>query len=206
MGLFNFYGNFIPNLSTLSTSHASNSCEEAFQASKKQLLSSNVLVPYEVNRELVLACDASHYGVGAVISHVMDNGEERPIAFASRTLTSSKQNYSQLVKEALGIVFGVKRFHKYFYGRHFLLWTDHKTTVPTLAAARLRRWSVILQAYDYTVKYRPSSDHANADALSRLPCNVEPLHEEAELLFFTSLDDLPVEAPDRWSGAVRYVN
>ena len=63
-----------------------------------------MLVPYDEKRKLILACDASPYGVGAVISHVMDDGEERPIAFASRTLTKSERKYWKIVKEVLGIV------------------------------------------------------------------------------------------------------
>ena len=216
LGLLNFYGQFIPNLSTLlQPLHEllqngvkwdwNDECESAFQKSKSQLLSSDVLVPYEVNRELILACDASPYGVGAVISHVMDDGSERPIAFASRTLTKSERNYSQIEKEALGIIFGVRKFHKYLYGREFRLITDHqplvtilgpKTAVPTLAAARLHRWSLILQAYKYTVEYRSSGKDANADALSRLPCDNDPLPDEKELFFFSGLDDLPLEAGD----------
>ena len=133
---------------------------------------------YDEKRKLILACDASPYGVGAVISHVMDDGEEHPIAFASRTLTKSERNYSQTEKEALAIIFGVRKFHKYLYGRLFHLYTDHKplvtilgpkTAVPTLAAARMQRWAVILQAYNYQVEYRPSKEHGNADALSCLP-------------------------------------
>ena len=103
LGLLNFYGQFIPNLSTLlQPLHEllqngvkwdwNDECESAFQKSKSQLLSSDVLVPYEVNRELILACDASPYGVGAVISHVMDDGSERPIALDSRTLTKIERN------------------------------------------------------------------------------------------------------------------
>ena len=113
-------------------------------------------------RKLILACDASPYGVGAVISHVMDDGEEHLIAFASRTLTKSGRSYSQIEKEALAIIFGVWKFHKYLYGRLFHLYTDHKppvtilgpkTAVPTLAAATMQRWAVILQAYNWNIDH-----------------------------------------------------
>lgn len=103
----------------------------------------------------------------------------------------------------MGIVFGVRKFHKYLYGRMFHLLTDHKplvtilgpkTAVPTLAAARMQRWAVILQAYDYQVEYRSSAENANADALSRLPCDLSPIKEEAEMFFFSGLDELPVDS------------
>ena len=163
------------------------------------------LVPYDEKRNLILACDASPYGVGAVISHVIDDGEEHPIAFASRTLTKSERNYSQIEKEALAIIFGVWKFHKYLYGRLFHLYTNHKplvnilgpkTAVPILAAARMQRWAVILQAYNYQVEYRPSKEHDNADALSHLPCNAPPLKEEAEIFLFPGLEELAIDAKD----------
>ena len=122
--------------------------------------------------------DASAYGIGAVISLIMSDGAERPSAFASRTLSSSERNYAQVKKEALSPVFGVERFRNYLYGHNFTLVMDHKplTTilgpkkcVPPLAAARLQKWAIILSAYTYQIKLRPTQPHANADGLSRLP-------------------------------------
>ena len=103
-----------------------------------------------------MASDASVYGIGAVISHTMPDGSECPIAFASQTLSSSERNYAQVEKEAVSLVFGVKRFKNYLYGHTFTLVMDHrplttifdqKKGVPALAAARLQRWAIILLAY-----------------------------------------------------------
>ena len=136
---------------------------------------SKLLVFYDMKKPLRLACDSSAYGVGAVVSHVMEDGTERPIAFASRTLSTSERNYAQVEKEALSLIFGVKKFHKYLYGRKFTLVTDHKPLVaifgpkngiPTLAAARMQRWALILSGYQYQIQYRPSPEHGNCDSLS----------------------------------------
>lgn len=198
LGLINYYARFVPNMSTLlhplnALLHKgvkwewSRKCDEAFQKAKEQLSSKSVLTHYNPRLPVILACDASPYGVGAVISHRLPNGEERPIAFASRTLSKAEQNYAQIEREALGIIFGVRRFHSYLYGRHFTLLTDHRplTTIlspskatPSMAAARLQRWALILAAHDYTIRYRCAADHGNADGLSRLPLPVQ--HKEAQ--------------------------
>ena len=83
--------------------------EEAFKTVKDQLKSGQVLTHFDDLLPLVLACDASPYGVGAVLSHRMPDGVERPVGFASQTLTTAEKNYSHLDKEALAIVFGVKK-------------------------------------------------------------------------------------------------
>ena len=77
-------------------------------------------------KRLILATDASIYGVGAVLSHVFPDGKEKPIAYASRSLNTAERNYSTTEKEALAMIFGVKNFHKFLYGQSFTMKTDHK--------------------------------------------------------------------------------
>ena len=173
LGLVNYYAKFMSNLaSLLHPLHEllradqpwrwSDDCRRAFQRAKENLSQAPVLIHYDPSLPLVLAADASASGVGAVISHQLPDGSERPIAFASRTLTSCERNYAQGEKEALSLVFGIKKFHKYLYGREFILETDHKplTTIlgshegiPPLAAARMQRWALLLSAYSYEIRF-----------------------------------------------------
>ena len=118
LGMLNYYGKFLPNLSThlapfyqlLRKILIGPEQKEAFQKAKSMLTSSKVLTHYDPAKPLTLSCDASPYGVGAVLSHQMGESEH-PIAFASRSLAPAEKNYSQIDKEALAIVFGVKHFH-----------------------------------------------------------------------------------------------
>ena len=107
----------------------------------------------------------------------MEDGSERPIAFASRTLSKAKRNYSQIEKEGLAIIFGVKKFHQYIYGRQFQIITDHKSLlgllhehkgIPSMAASRIERWAIILSAYNYELIFKSGHKHGNADSMSRL--------------------------------------
>ena len=151
---------------------------DAFQASKELLSSSSLLVHFDPQVPLTLACDASAYGVGAVLSHRWPDGSQRPIAYASRSLSDAERNYSQLEKEGLPLVYEVKHFHAYLFGYSFQLVTDHqpllvllnerKSTSPQ-ASAGIRRWSLFLSAYEYTFVFHKTEAYGNADALSRLP-------------------------------------
>jgi hypothetical protein len=88
---------------------------------------------------------------------------EHPIAFASRSLNKAERNYSQIDKEALGIIFGVKKFNTYLYGRKFTLITDHlplvsiynpRKGISTTSAARLQRHALFLTGYTYDIEYK----------------------------------------------------
>lgn len=173
-------------------------CEETFQKCKNILTSDAVLVHYDDKLPLKVSCDASPVGLGVVLSHVID-GDERPIAYASRTLSKAERNYSQIEKEAAAIIFGIKKFQQYLFGRKFTLVTDHQPltsifapnkAVPAIAAARLQRWAVLLSSFNYSIEYKKGSDHCNADALSRAP--VESEVETSEIFKISYYEDLQV--------------
>ena len=118
------------------------------------------------------------------------------------------QNYAQVEKEGLSLVFGVQRFYQYLCGRHFLLQTDHKSLttilgpkhgIPPLAAARMQRWALLLSVYHYDIEFKPTSKHANADGLSRLPlketCSVGN-YPDPTLFKLVQLNSLPVTATE----------
>ena len=219
LGLLNYYCKFLPDMSSklaplYKLLHKntkwcwSTEQEEAFQRAKASLTSDCLLVHYDPTKELVLACDASPYGVGAVLSHRLENGLDKPIAFASRSLAPAEKKYSQLDKEALAIIFGVKRFLQYLFGRHFTILSDHKplqhifnerSATPPLASARIQRWALILGAYDYEISYKAGANHANADMLSRLPLPDSPTEVPIPgdtIMVMDMLHSLPVTARD----------
>ena len=88
--------------------------EAAFQEAMNALHADSVLVHFDLNKPIVISCDASQYRLGADISHqLMEDGSEHLIAYASRTLNAAERNYSQLECEALVIIYSVKKFNVY---------------------------------------------------------------------------------------------
>lgn len=143
---------------------------KAFEKCKSILSSSDVLQYPDFEKEFVLTTDASDYAIGAVLSQG-NIGEDRPVAFASRTLNGAEQGYSAVEKELLAIVWATRYFRPYLFGRKFTLYTDHKPLSYAFGQkttnARLIRWRLALAEYDMTIKYRPGSQNTVADGLSR---------------------------------------
>ena len=205
LGLIMFYSRFMPHhsavLAPLNSLLEKNvpwkwtkTEDNAFVAAKNLLLNSRTLVHYHETLPLVLSCDASSYGAGAVLSHVI-NGKHQPIAFASCTLTATQRSYSQLEKEAFSIIFGLKRFHQYLCGGSFIILTDYRPlltllgphrAVPAHTTSRLQRWALILASYHYKIEYRNTAAHADANSMSRLPLpqTWSPKSENVECYFF----------------------
>ena len=113
------------------------------------------------------------------------------------------KDYSQLEKEALSLVFAVKKFHQYLYGLEFILYTDHKplTTIlgpkrgiPPLATAWLQRWALQLSAHQYKSQFCPTKAHVNADALSCLPLQSTDTKRQPDTDIFTvqQIEALPI--------------
>ncbi|XP_055522875.1 uncharacterized protein LOC129717057 [Wyeomyia smithii] len=166
-------------------------CEESFDDVKRQMQAEKCLARYSPELPLLLATDASPYGVGAVLSHLMPDGTERPIQFASQTLNRVQQNYMQ-----------------FLYGRKFTLITDNRAIskifgehkgLPVMSAIRMQHYATYLQLFDYTIRFRKSKNHANADAMSRIPLpqkEPENVIEEADVIELNQIETLPLTAAE----------
>ena len=198
LGLANYYQSFIKNLHDLCAPENgllkkdkkwrwTPECQTAFDQIKTALPSDLFLTHYDPKLEIIIASDASSYGVGACILHIMPNGTKKPIAHASRTLLPTEKYYSQIEKEALEIILAVTKFHRYLHGRFLTLQTDHKPLItifrskkglPIYTANSLLRWGTILLNYNLKIKYLPSKQISHADGLSRLvPKYSEPFED-----------------------------
>ena len=119
-----------------------------------------------------LYTDASNIGLGAILAQQQE-GRERTICCASRTLNKAEQNYSATKKEYLTEVWGIKNFRNYLIANHFNVYTDHYSLQWLRAmkneSALLHRWAAQLEDYDFEILHRPGKNQGHVDALSRLP-------------------------------------
>ena len=144
--------------------------EKAFRELKKQLTADPVL--REVPTSLTPFC-CKQMGIGSVLSQLDENGDEHPVAYASRKLLPRERRYAAVEKEYLAVVEGIRTFRVYLEGRQFQVQTDHRSLQYLNQMrdhnGRLARWSLYLQPFDFVIAHRPGKHNGNADGLSRAP-------------------------------------
>lgn len=213
-GMASWYRRFIPDFATIAepltrlTSHKvpfkwGKDQEDAFRKIKNLLASAPVLVCPDFSQPFFVHTDASNCGLGAVLTQVIE-GEERVVAYASRTLIAAERNYPVTERECLAVVWAIEHFRRYIEGYHFTVITDHSSLRwlhnlknPT---GRLGRWALRLQSFDYEIAYRKGELNVVPDALSRM--YEGELEDEIAALDFSvpDIDDVDPseEAEDEW--------
>ncbi|KAJ8333769.1 hypothetical protein SKAU_G00410880 [Synaphobranchus kaupii] len=182
LGLVGYSSRFIPQFATLSEPlrrltrkdtpfEFGSEQREAFNALKNELARAGTLAYFDKDAQTKVIAGASPVGLGAVLVQVQQ-GEEVPICYVSRSLSDCERKYSQTERETLGLVWACERLHPYVYGRQFTLVTDHKPLEVIYGphskpCARIERWVLRLQPYDFKVLYIPGKQNI-ADSLSRL--------------------------------------
>jgi len=200
MGFFNFFREFIKDFSKktlfltdkLSTETFQWSAEDEKELSslKEELLKEPVLIPYDINKEILIETDASQRAIAAIITQ---NGH--PITYLSKKLSTAQKNWSNIEREAYAIFWTITKMRRMLLGRQFCVKTDHRPLqfifsnnkgVSTRTSARIARWALQLMPYDFTIEHKPGTSLQHVDMLSRFSNN-----EEADTIFETSAADIP---------------
>lgn len=181
MGLAGWYRRFIKNFSEITTPISelekksvkfewNEERENAFKKLISALTSAPILANPRYDLPFEIQADASKTACGAVLVQYQD-GEEKVIAYMSQKLTTTQQKYHVTELECLAVILAIEKFRPYIEGTHFKVITDHHALIwlrnlkdPT---GRLARWSLRLQAYDFTLVHRKGKFHVVPDALSR---------------------------------------
>lgn len=197
LGTLNFLARHIPNRSENLEPlyallrknvpfHWDQAQDEAFQYLKRLLSAAPVLTIYDKTKPLIVSCDASSYGIGAVLLQQDENKTLHPVSYISRTLSKAEQRYAQIEKELLAIAWACERFDRYLVGLQFRIETDHKPLVPILTtkflddlSPRLQRLRMKLMRFYFDVSHTPGKDLVTADLLSRKPVGSPQPSDEA---------------------------
>lgn len=176
-GFINYLSRFVPHLASLlePVFQAKKSrpfqwtegCQQSFERIKEIIANNSSLRFPDFSKPLILSTDASAHALGAYLHQ--DDG---PISFASRSLNRAERNYSATDREFLALVWGIKKFRQYLYGRNFECRTDHKPLLAMLKSSpsnsRHARYLQQLEEYNFQLNYIPGKENVIADALSRL--------------------------------------
>ncbi|SAL96265.1 hypothetical protein [Absidia glauca] len=183
LGVINYFREHIPKVSTLTApldrlrkaKHLgalwTPECDQAFSTLKAILTRTPIIKHPRTNEPFYVATDASNVGIGAVLFQ-LDNKVVRHLGFFARTLSKSERNYSTTKRELLAVIFALNKFHKFLWGNHFTLFTDHRALVyihtQRIANPMMIGWLDTLLQYNFTVAHIPGMSNVLPDALSRL--------------------------------------
>ena len=193
-------------------------CENAFEALKSTLTGEEVMAFPKDDGIFIVDTDASDLGIGCTLSQVqycqkLNKELERPISFASKSLTKTQRRYCVTRRELLAVVVFIQQFKQYLLGRKFVVRTDHSALRWVMSFKepenQMARWFEILSQYDFTIVHRQGSKHGNADFLSRAcePTTCDCYDGQ------TILSDLPcsgcsdcLKKHEEWSSFMKYDN
>ena len=177
LGLVGYYRRFIEDFSWIAAPMTrltlkevqfdwDDRCEETFQELKRRLTSAPILIVPDRGQGYIVYCEASRAGLGCVL---MQSG--RVVAYGSRQLKNHEQNYPTHDRELAAVVFALKIWRHYLYGKEFEVYSDHKSMKYIFTQRdlnmRQRRWMEFLEDYDFTLHYHPGKANVVADALSQ---------------------------------------
>ena len=201
LGTVNYLSKFLPNLDnvveplrrlthndvawTWNKEH-----KESMKKIRMMMVETPLLQYYDPNKELTIQCDASSIGIGATLLQ-----DEKPICYASKTLSDTERRYAQIERECLAIVFSLEKFHQYCFGRKTIIHSDHKPLEAILkktfykAPKRLQGMILRILHYDIEVKYKKGTEMYLSDMLSRSPL---PVTEKCEFAHINAILDLSI--------------
>ncbi|GJV26606.1 reverse transcriptase domain-containing protein [Tanacetum coccineum] len=195
LGHAGFYRRFIKDFSKISRpmTHLlekntpfifSEECIQAFQTLKKKLTEAPILIAPNWDQPFELMCDASDYAIGAVLGQRIEK-HFRPIHYASKTMTEAESNYTTTEKEMLVVVYAFEKFRSYLIMNKSIVYTDHSALKYLFAKkdakARLLRWVLLLQEFDFKVIDTKGAENYAADHLSRLENPYENVFDPKEI-------------------------
>jgi len=177
--------------------------QTSFEEVKHILTSTPVLALFNPRADTVVSADASSYGLGAVLLQKQPQGELKPIAYISRSMTITEQRYAQLEKESLAFTWACERFADYLVGLKFHIHTDHKPLIPLFSTknleelpVRVQRYRLRMMRFNFTISHVPGKQLTIADMLSRAPTespNVDDykLEQESQAFVNTIVQSIP---------------
>ncbi|GKA77574.1 reverse transcriptase domain-containing protein [Tanacetum coccineum] len=206
LGHAGFYQRFIKDFSKISRpmTHLlekntpfifSEDCILAFQTLKKKLTEAPILIAPNWDQPFEIMCDASDYAIGAVLGQRIEK-HFRPIHYASKTMTEAESNYTTTEKEMLAVVYAFEKFRSYLIMNKSVVYTDHSALKYLFnkkdAKARLLRWVLLLQEFDFKVIDTKGAENYAADHLSRLENPYENTFDPKEITETFPLETLSV--------------